>query len=530
MTRTILTAVIMILLLPLTAAADHHRRGPGCWRTVPARRMALTRSVAPDKSTRYQGKRKGLVILAEFTDREFLFNHGRQKYNDILNAPGYTTSEGFQGSVADYFRDQSGGLFELTFDVIGPYTAKNNVSYYGRNNRNGYDLNIHELIAEMCNMADEEVDFADYDWDGDGEVEEVFIIYAGKGEADTGISNNIYPHMWTLEEAGLKQGLTLDGKHISVYACSNELNTYGRICGIGIICHEFSHCMGLPDFYDITYSGQFGMSGFDLMDNGNNSGSGFTPVNYTAYERMVCGWQQPIVLSDKDVSIDSLKPIGEKGETYIIYNDGHPDEFYMIENRQRTGWDKNYPAEGLMITHVDYDYNIWKGNYPNSILTEIEAEAFGGTVANDHQRMTLFHADNEDDYQYWNAFSNHYSRKTEASDLYPYRQNDSLTTTSAPAATLFNKNSLGTKLMQGAILNIKQNDDGTMSFYYRAGQQAGTSVGEAIRETEAPTLPRRIYTLDGRSVRNADAFGGRNADATSLGHGIYIVDGKKVVR
>ena len=111
-----------------------------------------------------------------------------------------------------------------------------------------------------------------------------------------------------------------------------------------------------------------------------------------------------------------------------------------------------------------------------------------------------------------------------------YRQNDSLTTTSAPAATLFNKNSLGTKLMQGAILNIKQNDDGTMSFYYRAGQQAGTSVGEAIRETEAPTLPRRIYTLDGRSVRNADAFGGRNADATSLGHGIYIVDGKKVVR
>ena len=132
----------------------------------------------------YIGQKRGLVILAEFPETTFKSGHDADKYLKILSEPGYTTSEGFRGSAADYFRDQSGGLFELTFDVVGPYTAAHQESYYGVNDDLGLDLRPEQLTKEMCEAADSEVDFSNYDWDGDGEVDEVFVVYAGKGEAD----------------------------------------------------------------------------------------------------------------------------------------------------------------------------------------------------------------------------------------------------------------------------------------------------------------------------------------------------------
>ena len=193
MIRTILTAAI-ILLLPLTSVAGIPHRGEGCWRTIPKKRQALTRALLSEKKdnikrVKFQGHFRGLVILAEFSDKTFKETNDRQRYDDILNAPGYTSSEGFRGSVADYFRDQSAGLFELKFDVVGPYTAEKSSRFYGQNDDSGNDRHPAELIAEMCKAADKEVNFADYDWDGDGEAEEVFVVYAGKSESDAGDSN-----------------------------------------------------------------------------------------------------------------------------------------------------------------------------------------------------------------------------------------------------------------------------------------------------------------------------------------------------
>ena len=478
----------------------------------------LSRQVTENtESNPFIGTKHGLVILAEFSDKQFKTGNNWDKYNNILNGIDFTSREGFVGSVRDYFRDQSGGLFDLVFDVMGPYTLKNDYKYYGENDSKGDDKRPEEMVKEMCIAADEDVNFADYDWDGDGEVDEVFIVYAGKGEADGGGANNIWPHMWSMEEADGKT-LDLDGVKINIYACANELKASGSINGIGTFCHEFSHCMGLPDFYDIYYKGYFGMSDFDLMSGGNYMGNGFRPVGYTAYEKMVCGWQEPIVLSDEDVEVDHLLPLSEYGESYIIYNDNHPDEFYMIENRQKTGWDADYPARGLLITHVDYDEEVWYNNIPNSILTLREAREEGYSVGNDHQRMTIFHADNNDDSQYWRASAGYYSKTTLTNDLYPYLRNDSLTATSMPAATLYNKNSANNRLMQGAILNITQNSDKTISFRYRAGKEP---VVDAIR-TVSTSPSSTIYRLDGRPVKNADA--------TSLRHGIYVINGKKVVR
>lgn len=508
-------SVIALTLIYTSIQASSIHKGVGCWRTLPKRhessvRMAGIRRAASSERTQFLGKKKGIVILAEFPDVHFKEGHDAAKYKEILNTPGYTTDEGFKGSVADYFHDQSNGLFELGFDVLGPYVAANNSEYYGQNDADGYDLHPEELIAEMCKAADDEVNFADYDWDGDGEVDEVFVVYAGMGEADSYIENTIWPHMWSLEETGTP--LTLDNVSINIYACSNELDISNSITGIGTFCHEFSHCMGLPDLYDVFYDGYFGMSDFDLMSSGSYNGNSFCPAGYTAYEKMVCGWQEPIVLADEDVNISRMQPISEYGNTYILYNDAHPDEYYLIENRQKTQWDSHLPGKGLMITHVDYDAEVWSNNIPNSIISLSDAQSMGLTVGNDHQRITIFHADNDDDYDYWSHTGQFHTKTTLAKDLYPCDSNDSLTATSIPAASLYNKNSEGTKLMRGAILDITQNEDLTISFRYRAPQ----ATVDAIRNVGDDRRSLPYYDLLGRKVRQP-------------GRGIYIVHGKKVV-
>ena len=432
-------------------------------RRAPLRKMASRRLQSPLKveigeRTHFLGQKKALVILANFSDTKFKTADSLGVYKRLLNEKGYNKGN-FRGSAADYFHDQSNGLFELEFDVVGPYTMPKNRSYYGSNDSDGNDRHPDEMVVEACKQADEEVNFADYDWDGDGEADQVFVVYAGQGEADGGSSTTIWPHMYYLEATDMQ--ITLDSTIINTYACSSELSTsYSStfLAGIGTFCHEFSHCMGFPDFYDTSYSGWFGMDSFDLMNSGSYNGNGFCPPNYTAHEKMMCGWQEPIVLAANDTIIENLQSMSNHGETFIIYNEAHPDEYYMIENRQKTGWDTSYPARGLMITHVDFDKEIWEYNIPNTKITATSSEhRYYGYPINDHQRMTIVHADNSE---------SSYSTST---DLYPYSRRDSLTATSTPATTLYNKNTDGTKLLKGAILSIKQNSDGTMNFAYRAG-------------------------------------------------------------
>ena len=411
------------------------------------------RRVSIGERTEYLGPKKGIVILMQYTDTKFKTANNLAKYKDILNKENYNTSP-FKGSVSDYFKAQSGGKFELTFDVVGPYTASNKASYYGSNNSQGDDKNPDKLIVEAVKAANAEVDFKDYDWDGDGEVDQVFVLYAGKGEADGGGATTIWPHMYYLSATGAQ--LTLDGVKIDTYACANEVKSDGSINGIGCFCHEFSHCLGYPDFYDTSYSGWFGMNEWDLMDAGSYNGDAFQPAGYSAYEKWMAGWLEPIVLDKDGVTIDSLKAISENGDAYIIYNDGHADEYYMVENRQKTGWDASLPGKGLMITHVDFDKTIWEDNTPNTKVTSAMLQ-YGYSKTNDHQRFTIFHADNTE------------SAYNMSTDLYPYNTKNSLTDTTTPKASLYNKNTDGSKLMHKPITEIKQNADKTMSFLFRGG-------------------------------------------------------------
>ena len=465
---------------------------------------AMSRRVAIGERTHYTGKKKGLVILVDFKDVKFKSSNTLAKYKNILNKEGYTTSEGFKGSVADYFKAQSSGQFEVEFDVYGPVQLANNEKYYGGNDANGSDTRPEAMIVEACKAIDNQVNYRDYDWDGDDEVDEVYVLYAGKGEATGGSDDTIWPHMYYLKLSGIN--LFLDKVRINTYACSNELTSLGKIEGIGGICHEFSHCLGYADLYD-TASGTVGsLQAYDIMDSGSFNGNGFVPAGFSAYEKWMAGWLELTVLSDHSVTVSNLKPVSEGGGAYIIYNDGHPDEYYILENRQQTNWDKYLPGRGLMITHVDYDPQLWYLNVPNSVLTSNSKYVKNyGYPTNDHARLVIFRADN-------NASTSYTSM---SHDLYPYQANDSLTATSTPAATFFNRNQLDEKFFQGGILDITQNSDRTMNFFYRASD-ADTGI-DSIHNSQC-IMHNQIYDLQGRRF-----VGGY------LPKGIYIVNGMKVM-
>lgn len=463
----------------------------------------------------FTGTKKGLIILVNFKDVKFGRTHTRTMFDNIANKIGFTNSLGFKGSVKDYFLAQSNGQFELDFDVVGPYTLSQNMAYYGAHSKDGLqDVKPGHMILEACQMADKDVNYKDYDWDGDGEVDQVFVIYAGFGEADGGSEDTIWPHESQLSTWVSKPYETKDGVSVNTYACGNE-NTYdmlgrSRINGIGTICHEFSHCLGYPDLYDTNYS-NFGMGSFDLMCSGSYNGESFCPPNYSAYEKWVAGWIKPTIL-DKPASVKGMQAQDVKyGQAFVVYNDNNKNEYYLIENRQQNVgiWDKLLPASGMMITHVDYDENIWEWNNVNTIVNY--SNQYGPEYAyrdNDHQRLTIFHADNEEGS----------SADSQAGDLYPFNGNNCLTDTSSPAATIYQ----GGTTMGKPITNITQNEDGSIDFDFMGGSTENIISGiHFIENDEAPSFGQGVYSLDGRYM---------GTSANSLDKGIYIVNGKKIVK
>ena len=415
-----------------------------------AKRKKAPRRERSRKRVGYTGQKRGLIILAQFNDTKFLAEHDNALFGRMANERGFQSGGMYPGSVSDYFRDQSGGVFELAFDVVGPVTLPKNSAYYGQNDSEDLDLYPGQMVVEACNAAADLADFRDYDWDGDGVVDQVFVLYAGMGEADSEHEDAVWPHAWSLTDSDYGKTLRVDGVVVDNYACCSELEYTGQLCGIGAFCHEFSHCLGLADMYDTSdgYSSVFGLNSWGLMDYGCYNDNSRTPAGYNSFEKMSCGWLTPVTLSE-DTTVQTVNPLSQGGEGYIIYNDNHVEEYYMLENRQRTGWDSALPGSGMLILHVDYDNYAWANNEVNNDPK--------------HPRCTIFHADNSDKT----------SSRNVASDTYPYAGNDSLTDTSVPKAMLYNANTDGSYLMHKAVTGIKDNGDGTMSFAFRTDGTPG---------------------------------------------------------
>lgn len=479
------------------------------------RRAAVRRAQAQGRQKRmlrkaqasnvFQGTKKGLIILVQFTDSKFKSGHDLALYKRIANDANYSGNN-FRGSIKDYFKAQSHGQFELDFDVAGICQLQHPYAYYGKNNSQKEDVKPGEMVAEACLWAHEHgINFSKYDWDGDGEVDQVFVLYAGHGEASYDKDpDTIWPHMHYLSASDYGKALSLDGVTVDTYACSSELNGDGNLDGIGTFCHEFSHCMGFPDLYDTSYAGWFGMGDFDLMCSGSYNGDGICPAGYSAYEKAECGWLTLKDMTDieQETSIAGVQPMSADGDAYIIKNKGHKDEYYILENRQKTGWDSYLPASGLMITHVDYDADIWDWNMPNT--SGKYEDANGNTKTNDHQRLTIFRAGKSTD------------EYGDASDLYPYGSNNSLTATSSPAATLHNTNSDGSNYMHIDINNIAVKS-GKASFTL-SNRNAGT---------DTPVIPSGS-TLLYESFDECDGTGGNDGiwGGRSIGAGTPTYDNK----
>jgi len=409
------------------------------------------------------GTKRGLVILVNFSDLKFTIPNPREAFNKAFNAEGYNEN-GHIGSVRDYFISQSYGKFTIDFDVVGPVNVSKEMSYYGKNSvETGSDTNPRKMIEEACTLVDGEVNFRDYDWDGDGVAELVYIVYAGFAESSGAPSNTIWPHQWQLSLADSTSPM-FDGIHVNTYACSSELagNRGSTMSGIGTPCHEFSHCLGLPDIYDVKYSGGVGMSYWDLMSGGSHNGPnghGEVPCGYSAYERWYVGWLDYTDLNEMQRVYD-MPCIEGKPMAYRISNDAFPDEFFVLENRQPGGWFSyagSFPnPHGLLVTHIDYNENAWNSNSVNTKPS--------------HQRISYIPADGS--FLQQNTSSDTEIRRVDCmGDLFPgYMDVREFTDTSheSSGGLLFNPNSDGSYQMHKPVTNIKEYD-GLISFDFMGG-------------------------------------------------------------
>lgn len=445
----------------------------------------ISMPVKKAEGSKFQGKKKCLVILANFADTKFKPEHTLDLYKQIINGENYSDETlGFKGSVRDYFKAQSGGQFEIDFDVVGPVDLPKGYAGYGKNDASGRDQTalVYPMVEDAVNLAKDMVtDWKQYDWDGDGLVEEVFVLYAGHGQATYPQNPDlVWPHKSAIDPLTVA-----DGVKVSVYACSCELGATEAIDGIGAFCHEFSHCMGLKDHYDINGRG-YGTGFWDIMCFGCYNGNSFLPAEYNSYEKMFCGWKEPIVLNAEPQKIEGMKALAAGGDTYIFYNDGNENEYYMLENRQKTGWDAALPGEGLIVLHVDYSKGVWEENQVNYNAAR--------------QRMTVIPADN----------TLGSTDEDKAGDAWPYQGNNSLTNYSRPACTVYNANTDGTGYMNKYLLNITQNADGTISFEYttKSATKQDKPEGALLYETfdNCSGIGGNDGIWDGENVGLADFF------------------------
>ena len=389
------------------------------------------------------------IILVNYTDIHFLDEDPVATFQNQFNL--------MDKSCLHYFQAQSRQQFSPRFDILGPVQLAESRAYYGTNVR-GYDAWLGTMIIEACEGMDDRVDFNDYDNDGDGVVDVVVVLYPGVGEAQAWrtVPESVWPCQWDMNECydwgySPKGAFPLDGVMINKFAVFNELegnsNYSTTIDGIGTFCHEFGHCLGLPDFYPTNNGNAYGMSSWDIMDYGCYLDDAHTPAGYTSYERHFMGWMD---LTDPvENTLYTLSPLnGDDGNAVKVTNDANPDEYYLLEYRTRTGWDAYLPGEGILVIHVDYDKDIWDANSPNNISS--------------HQRMTIIPADNI------------LSGGTNMTDTWPRNGLDSLTNNSVPAAAVYAGGYMN-KPITGMTVSP---EEGKAGFWYMKGPRRGDVNGD----------------------------------------------------
>lgn len=456
------------------------------------------------------GSPKVPVVLVNFQDSTFSVGNTPEEVNRYydLYCNGtrdgvYYTGHNSYGSIRDYFEAQSDGQLKPEFVIIGPVQLDNPLATYGKNSGSTHDTGYTRFQREVISKATKlyEGEWSDFDNRGKGQVDMVFFIFAGCGENTVQTNPDL---IWPKEVKNLVTVTTDDGETIrfATSGCcpenrpvwnSDRTQVASAVPdGIGVMCHELSHALGLPDFYDTNYKA-FGMDVWSLMDYGCYMQNGYCPVAYTAYERDFMGWRQ--MQEIKVSGTYTLSPIASaEGVGLKVLNPENEDEYYVLEARLASGWDSrlaNY-GRGLQVTHVDYNANSWNSNSVN--------------VNASHQRMTIIAANNN----YNGTNSNENPRIAWNGNLYPFEQNDSLTATSVPAATVFTASGI----MPHSLTNIRIDDTNNQIHFDFDGADA---VGIDYLISQPHDESELLYDLSGRRVQ------------TRKQKGLYISGGRKII-
>ena len=483
---------------------------------ITARRKANEKIIAT-RPFPHVGNPKALVIMVDFKDQKFIYT--KDDINKLLNGTEYDTSNGYHGygSAAQYFNDCSNGKFRPKFDIVGPYHLSKSYTAYGQG-----DDDITSLIKDVCTVANNDVDFAQYDSDNDGYVDLVYIIYAGYS-AQWGESKNpnaIWP------KSGTGNYGTYDGKQVQRYGVNNELAFYPDVwkdmkvdqatfkpylSGIGVFLHEMSHTMGLPDFYptvnwtDITKYDNQSMEEWDLMDGGENTFNGFYPTPYTAWERELMGWTEKMDTLKNPANV-TLTPLanGGKGLRVMNDNDATGNEYYILESITNKGWYAKMPGTGMLVTHINYDaasFANFSGPNNTAGSPRITVIPANGTIYSS--------------YHYKEGIASQYAmdqkevRNNWKGNTYPGTQNVTSLTNWKPFKGTMSKN----------ITNIVQKSNGDVTFAFMGGvpvisfankemtSDGKTTVTNALNIQYPRSDGKTTYTSSNTAIATVDANG-----------------------
>lgn len=419
-----------------------------------------------------------LVILVEFDDLLFAQENPKELYHRMLNESGYNKRAG-AGCMADYYRVQSNGLFNLQFDIYGPYQVSQKAQPYEHptaSTRNYGKESFREAVQKLLE-ENPSIDFSQYDWDGNGTVNQVVFVYAGIGGNVSSTTISALGYIWP-NTSTFSTITTPDGKKISDYTASAELFPSASVlsCGFGTICHEFTHSLGLPDIYPTAKSDDLPFSVCDeweLMDGGNFTNYGWCPPSLTSLERMLLGWQTPIELTEA-ASITDMPAYSQGGTVYRIRHSNN--EYLLLENRQHTGWDAGTPGHGLLIWYVNYDESAWKSNTVNNTP---ESPRFHPIYADgmDYEQWNKYYKEQRDKDPNYSAYqkSGHMNKRHLSTAPFPYGDVNSL--------------------VDEYITNITEKEGGLVSFDFKGG-------ATGIRSVNTHHSPYTYYDLQGCGVEN----------------------------
>ena len=362
-------------------------------------------------------------------------------------------------SVLQYFTDQSNGKYTPQYDIYGIYDLPSSRSTYGANDSQGNDKGVALMVCDAIDKAGDDIDWSQYDNDGDGEADVCIVVYAGPGEAQGASRSTIWPCQWDLASGQEWNDGTgprnRNGVVINRFAVFNETvgssDSGTTMDGIGTFCHEFSHCLGLPDFYCTTYaSGRPGMGGWSLMNSGCYNGgaiSGDTPIGYSAYEKNFMDWidyVEPVPNTYYTLPVFNAKSL-ESDQAIKVVSDLNENEYFILENRRKQGWDQYIADEGVLITHFTYVPSRWEANTVNNEVLQL---------------ATIIPADNT---------SSDYS---ENADLYGETKHE-FTPNSTPAMRLnmqangsLASSTGGAGTLDKPVTEIVLNSDGSASLWY----------------------------------------------------------------